>query len=240
MNGTLGPGPPCSRDPGPYRPSPYAVWARRAAGTVSRDIRRSPPYSASARRDRRGASSCCERAVHLGCVFFPCFFGGAFRGAPVPFRNPSFPSGLFPRVRGSHMRPADDTPHAPAPVPAVHEEPLAARRHHPEAKALQLRVPDVMRGIAGLERPDSGFGACYGFHLGVLPCSCSGEQNPPWILHSPNLTGESNFISRTCLFLQHRRCGPGVRMDPDMPLPACRFFRPLPGYPGRSANHASP
>ncbi len=97
MNGTLAPGPPGSRDPGPYRPSPYAVWARRAAGTVSRDIRRSPPYSASARRDRRGASSCCERAVHLGCVFFR---------APALSGEPRFRSGtrlsrrVYPRVCG--------------------------------------------------------------------------------------------------------------------------------------------
>ena len=53
---------------------------------------------------------------------------------------------------------AEDLPDALAAVLAVDEEALAARGQHPDAEALQLAVANIVRGLAGLQRRDSGIG----------------------------------------------------------------------------------
>ena len=55
----------------------------------------------------------------------------------------------------------------------------------------------MSRWLAGPERPDSGVGKSDGCHRSVLPCSCSGEQNLPWIVpFAASLTGKSDVRSR--------------------------------------------
>ncbi len=82
-----------------------------------------------------------------------------------------------PRLLRAHRgRVAHGPPDAPALVLAVDEPAPGARRHDPDAGALQPAVADVAGRLSRIERQDPGVGEGGCRHRFVLPCSCSGEQ----------------------------------------------------------------